>query len=301
MTGTKNGDGIMTLRNALARIGGNEDLNFLLTNRIPRRFATRLMGRIAPIEQPLIRKASLALWQLFCDVDLSDAADSRFRSLHHAFTRALKPGSRAPDPDPQVLASPSDAIVGACGRVEDGKLIQVKGMDYALADLLGDETLGAPYRDGMFVTLRLTAAMYHRFHAPHDLTVEEVRYISGDTWNVNPIALKRVERLFCRNERAPIRVRLERGGHEMLLVPVAAILVAGIRFTFADVGPHIREGGTRAIPLPGPVRMRKGEEMGWFEHGSTIILFAPEGFTLADGIETGVQIRAGQALMRLPS
>lgn len=301
MTGTKNGDGIMTLRNALARIGGNEDLNFLLTNRIPRRFATRLMGRIAPIEQPLIRKASLALWQLFCDVDLSDAADSRFRSLHHAFTRALKPGSRAPDPDPMVLASPSDAIVGACGRVEDGKLIQVKGMDYALADLLGDETLGAPYRDGMFVTLRLTAAMYHRFHAPHDLTVEEVRYISGDTWNVNPIALKRVERLFCRNERAPIRVRLERGGHEMLLVPVAAILVAGIRFTFADVGPHIREGGTRAIPLPGPVRMRKGEEMGWFEHGSTIILFAPEGFTLADGIETGVQIRAGQALMRLPS
>jgi phosphatidylserine decarboxylase len=301
MTGTKNGDGIMTLRNALARIGGNEDLNFLLTNRIPRRFATRLMGRIAPIEQPLIRKASLALWQLFCDVDLSDAADSRFRSLHHAFTRALKPGSRVPDPDPAVLASPSDAIVGACGRVEDGKLIQVKGMDYALADLLGDETLGAPYRDGMFVTLRLTAAMYHRFHAPHDLTVEEVRYISGDTWNVNPIALKRVERLFCRNERAPIRVRLERGGHEMLLVPVAAILVAGIRFTFADVGPHIREGGTRAIPLPGPVRMRKGEEMGWFEHGSTIILFAPDGFTLADGIETGVQIRAGQALMRLPS
>jgi phosphatidylserine decarboxylase len=301
MTGTKNGDGIMTLRNALARIGGNEDLNFLLTNRIPRRFATRLMGRIAPIEQPLIREASLALWQLFCDVDLSDAADSRFRSLHHAFTRALKPGSRVPDPDPQVLASPSDAIIGACGRVEDGKLIQVKGMDYALADLLGDETLGAPYRDGMFVTLRLTAAMYHRFHAPHDLTVEEVRYISGDTWNVNPIALQRVERLFCRNERAPIRVRLERGGHEMLLVPVAAILVAGIRFTFADVGPHIREGGTRAIPLPGPVRMRKGEEMGWFEHGSTIILFAPEGFTLADGIETGVQIRAGQALMRLPS
>ncbi len=292
----------MTLRTALARIGGNEDLNFLLTNRLPRRFATKLMGRISPIEQPLVRKASIGLWRLFCEVDLSDAADSRFKSLHHAFTRALKPGSRPADPDPDVLASPSDAIVGACGRVENGKLYQVKGMDYALADLLGDETLGAPYRNGTFVTLRLTAAMYHRFHAPHDLTVEEVRYISGDTWNVNPIALKRVERLFCRNERAPIRVRLTRGGHEMLLVPVAAILVAGIRFTFADVGPqHIREGGTRTIPLPSPVHRAKGEEMGWFEHGSTIILFAPEGFKLADGIEPGVQIRAGQPLMRLPS
>jgi phosphatidylserine decarboxylase len=285
----------MTLRNALARIGGNEDLNFLLTNRLPRRFATKLMGRISPIEQPLVRKTSLALWQLFCDVDLSDAADNRFKSLHHAFTRALKPGSRAPDPDPRMLASPSDAIVGACGRVEDGRLYQVKGMDYALADLLDDETLGEPYRNGTFITLRLTAAMYHRFHAPHDLFVEEVRYISGDTWNVNPIALKRVERLFCRNERAPIRVRLARGGHEMLLVPVA-----GIRFTFADVGPHIREGGTRTIPLPDSVSMKKGEEMGWFEHGSTIILFAPESFALAEGIETGVQIRAGQALMRLP-
>jgi phosphatidylserine decarboxylase len=87
----------------------------------------------------------------------------------------------------------------------------------------------------------------------------------------------------------------------MLLVPVAAILVAGIRFTFADVGPHIREGGTRTIPLPGPVQMRKGEEMGWFEHGSTIILFAPESFTLTDGIEAGARIRAGQALLRVPS
>lgn len=291
----------MTLRSALARIGANEDLNFLLTNRIPRRLATKLMGLIAPIEQPLVRKASIGLWRLFCDVDLSDAADSRFRSLHHAFTRMLKPGSRPADPDPAVLASPSDAIVGACGRVEDGKLYQVKGMDYRLADLLGDEALGVRWRNGTFATLRLTAAMYHRFHAPHDLTVEEVRYISGDTWNVNPIALKRVERLFCRNERAPIRVQLDQGGHEMLLVPVAAILVAGIRFTFLGAGPHIRDGGTRNIPLPGPVRLQKGEEMGWFEHGSTIILFAPQGFALADGIMEGTPVRAGQPLMRLPS
>jgi len=290
----------MTLRNALARIGGNEDLNFLLTNRIPRRLATKLMGRLSPIEQPIVRNIQIGLWRLFCDVDLTDAADGHFRSLHHAFTRALKPGSRPADPAPDVLASPSDAIVGGCGRVENGRLYQVKGMDYALADLLGNEALGLPYRNGTFVTLRLTAAMYHRFHAPHDLTVEEVRYISGDTWNVNPIALKRVERLFCRNERAPIRVRLDRGGHEMLLVPVAAILVAGIRLSFADVGPHIREGGTRRIPLPGPVHVAKGEEMGWFEHGSTIIVFAPEGFTLADGIAEGQEIRAGQALMRLP-
>jgi phosphatidylserine decarboxylase len=286
----------MTRRSLLARIGAQEDLNFLLTNRIPRGLATRVMGWLSPIEQPLVRKTSIALWRSFCAVDLSDAADSEFRSLHHAFTRALKPGSRPADPDPDVLASPSDAIVGACGTVEDGQLYQAKGMPYAIEDLIGDAAMAAPFRDGMFVTLRLTAAMYHRFHAPHDLTVEEMRYISGDTWNVNPIALKRVERLFCRNERAPIRVRLDRGGHRLLIVPVAAILVASMRFTFVDVGPHIRTGGSRAIPCA--AHMAKGTEMGWFEHGSTIIVFAPKGFELL--VETGQEIRAGQALMRLP-
>ncbi len=287
----------MTRRSLLARIGAQEDLNFLLTNRIPRGLATRFLGWLSPIEQPLVRRASLALWRTFCDVDLSDAADGRFRSLHHAFTRALKPGSRPTDPDPDMLASPSDAIVGACGRIEDGRLYQAKGMPYAIEELVGDAAFAAPFRDGVFVTLRLTAAMYHRFHAPHDLVVEEMRYISGDTWNVNPIALKRVERLFCRNERAPIRARLDRGGHELLIVPVAAILVASMRFTFVDVGPHIRIGGSRTIPCS--AHLAKGEEMGWFEHGSTIILFAPKGFQLL--VDTGQEIRAGQALMRMPA
>ncbi len=287
----------MTRRSLLARIGAQENLNFLLTNRIPRGLATRFMGWLSPIEQPLVRAVSLKLWRTFCDVDLSDAADSGFRSLHHAFTRALKPGSRPADPDPDILASPSDAIVGACGRVEDGRLYQAKGMPYGLEDLLGDAALGAPFRDGTFVTLRLTAAMYHRFHAPHDLTVEDMRYISGDTWNVNPIALKKVERLFCRNERAPILTRLDRGGHPLLIVPVAAILVASMRFTFVDVGPHIRDRGSRNIPCT--AHIAKGEEMGWFEHGSTIILFAPKGFDLL--VETGQEVRAGQALMRLPA
>ncbi|WP_454885102.1 archaetidylserine decarboxylase [Sphingomonas oryzagri] len=287
----------MTGRSLLARIGAQEDLNFLLTNRIPRRLATRFIGWLSPIEQPLVRGVSLKLWRTFCNVDLSDAQDGHFRSLHHAFTRALKPGSRPADPDPELLASPSDAIVGACGTVEDGALYQAKGMPYRIEELVGDAALAAPFRDGTFVTLRLTAAMYHRFHAPHDLIVEDMRYISGDTWNVNPIALKKVERLFCRNERAPILARLDRGGYRLLIVPVAAILVASMRFTFVDVGPHIRVGGSR--PIPCAAHIAKGEEMGWFEHGSTIILFAPKGFEPL--VETGQEIRAGQALMRLPA
>ena len=107
---------------------------------------------------------------------------------------------------------------------------------------------GAKWNDGWYVTLRLTAGMYHRFHAPHDLFVERVRYISGDTWNVNPIALRRIERLFCKNERAPITVRLEASQDTIMLVPVAAVLVASIRLPFLDPDRGVRIGGERTTP-----------------------------------------------------
>ncbi|MDE8652935.1 archaetidylserine decarboxylase [Novosphingobium album (ex Liu et al. 2023)] len=288
----------MSLRSALSRIGAREDLNFLLTNRIPRHALTRFMGWFSKLETPPVRDASLALWRLFCDVDLTDAAESRFPSLHAAFIRRLREGARAVDADPMVLASPSDAIVGAFGRVAAGTALQIKGMPYALADLVGSAEEAESFRDGWYVTLRLTAGMYHRFHAPHDLAVEQVRYISGDTWNVNPIALKRVERLFCRNERAPIAVRLDRGGHRLMLVPVAAVLVASIRLPWLDAGRNVRAGGEGV--RPSAARFAKGEEMGWFEHGSTIVVLAPASFAPAPGIAEGRPIRMGEALLHLP-
>ena len=95
--------------------------------------------------------------------------------------------------------------------------------------------------------------MYHRFHAPHDCEVRHVTHLSGDTWNVNPIALKRVERLFCRNERAVLRARLA-SGHELALVPVAAILVASLRLHFLDLLLHPRYGGPNELPCRRPLR-----------------------------------------------
>jgi phosphatidylserine decarboxylase len=129
-----------------------------------------------------------------------------------------------------------------------------------LEDLLGDHELAEFYRDGCFVTLRLTAAMYHRFHAPHDCHVERVTHIRGDTWNLNPIALARVEKLFCRNERVLIRTRLEATGQLVTLVPVAAILVAGIRLHFLDLVVDPKRSLLLAIPCEIP--FRKGQEMG---------------------------------------
>lgn len=286
----------MTMRERLMGLLLREDVNFALTNRLPRQTLTRLMGNLSKIETPLVSRPSIALWRFFADPDLENAEEARFRSLHHAFTRGLRAGARPYDPDPHILASPCDAIVGACGRIETGRLYQVKGRHYGLRDLL-DGDAGA-FADGSFATLRLTAGMYHRFHAPHDLMVDEVRYIPGDVWNVNRAALNRVERLYCRNERAVIAAHLLGSGHSILLVPVAAILVAGIRLHFAGDGALLREGGARTITTD--ARLAKGEEMGWFEHGSTIIVIAPSGFALAEGIADGARLRAGQALMRLP-
>ena len=204
------------MRSAIARLVANEDLNFLLTNRLPRRLSTDVIGWFSKIEQPLVARLSIALWRLFSDVDLADAAETRFPSMHACFTRRLKPGARSFDPDTDTLASPCDAIVGAHGVIEGDEVHQIKGAPYRLSELLGDAAEAAPFAGGTYVTLRLTAGMYHHFHAPHDLTVEQVTYISGDCWNVNPVALKRVERLFCKNERAAIRCRLDDGTPIML-------------------------------------------------------------------------------------
>jgi len=286
----------MTARTSLLRIFEQEDINFLLTNRIPRRLATQFIGWFSKIENPLIRDASIAAWRLFSDLDLGEAKKTEFASLHDCFIRELKDGARPIDQNADILVSPCDAIVGACGDIEGTRLYQAKGFPYTLADLIGDPALVEAHRDGRYATLRLKSSMYHRFHAPHDGRIAQVTYVSGDTWNVNPIALKRIERLFCKNERAIIRMELA-GGQPVTLVAVAAILVASIRLHCLDdlLDGHYR--GRNVIACDREVR--KGEELGWFQHGSTIIVFASRDFALSDNIRDGAAIRMGEPLLRL--
>ena len=286
-----------TLRSAIAMISRQEDVNFLLTNRIPRRLATRFFGWFSQLEHPLVRDLSIGAWRHFADLDLTEARKQRFTSLHDCFIRRLKDGARPIDLDPALLVSPCDAIVGASGCVEDGQVLQIKGFPYQLRELLGDQEHADAYRNGCYATLRLTSAMYQRFHAPHDCRVESVTYISGDTWNVNPIALKRIERLFCKNERAAIRVRLAGTDYIIALVAVSAILVASIRLNFLGPCTDVRRNGPTTTRVD--LALAKGEEMGWFQHGSTIIVFAPDGFSLAENVHQGRRIRMGEPLMQL--
>lgn len=281
----------------IRQLSEQEQLNFLLTNRIPRRLATQFMGWFSRIESPLLTRLSIALWRLFADdLNLDEARIQRFTSLQACFTRQLKRGARSVDPRCDIVTSPCDAIVGARGNIMGTTLFQAKGFPYELADLIPDRALQEQYRDGVFVTLRLTSSMYHRFHAPADCSLDQVTYVSGDTWNVNPIALKRIEKLYCKNERAVLPLQTAQQDSAICLVPVAAILVASIKLHCLETALDMHYRGPQRIDCN--VRFRKGDEMGYFQHGSTIILFATGNHQFCPDTDTGSRIQMGQALLQ---
>lgn len=273
-----------------------DSLLFLATNRIPRRALTVAYARLSRIDSPTLVRLILWIWErVGGDLRLDEARERSFRTLNDCFIRQLREGARPVDQDPQVLVSPCDAVVGASGRIDEGRVLQAKGMPYSLGELLGDEDLAGRCRDGLFVTLRLRSCFYHRFHAPDDCDVARLRYIAGDVWNVHPPALARVSGLFCRNERAVLECELH-DGLRLILVPVAAILVASLRLRWLPQPLDLRYGGP--TELPGCDGVTRGEELGYFQHGSTIVLLAPPGVSLCDSVTEGATVRVGEPLLR---
>jgi phosphatidylserine decarboxylase len=287
----------MRLTSLIDRVFQQEDINFVLTNRIPRRLLTSAVGWFSRVENGFVRDLSIATMQRFAgDLGLHEAKKARFTSLHDCFVRELKEGARPIDRDPRVLVSPCDAIVGRTGTILGNELLQAKGSEYRLDELFGGTGPIERYRDGRYATLRLTSSMYHRFHAPADCAIHETTYISGDTWNVNPIALKRIARLYCKNERAVLHARLDDSGADLALVAVGAILVASVHLNFVNVPLTLKYRGPNHLPCR--ASFRKGDELGYFHHGSTIIVVAPAGFDLSANVREGERIRMGQPLLR---
>ena len=255
------------------------------------------MAWFSRIERPFIRDVSLWVWQTFGgELNLQEARKTTFTSVHDCFIRELRDGVRPIDRTPGILVSPCDAIVGECGIVEAMQLVQAKGFSYPLEHLLLDPALAERYRNGRYVTLRLTSTMYHRFHAPDDCEISEVRYVAGDAWNVNPATLKRVRNVFCRNERVVITARLVESGNPITLVAIAAILVGGIHLSVADATFNLTSASPQRMVCRHP--LARGQEIGYFNHGSTIVVLASSGFELCEAIRTGHRIRVGEPLLR---
>jgi len=279
------------------RLTQHERINFLLTNRIPRRYATLFMGWFSRLKNPLIVWVSLRIWKIFADdLNLAEAKKKDFDSLHDCFIRELKDDARSINQANDILVSPCDAIVGAHGKIRDSQLFQAKGFPYTLKDLISDPNLVERYRDGHFVTLRLKSTMYHRFHAPCDSRVSNITYIAGDTWNVNPTALKRIEKLYCKNERAVIDLQLDNCKAGVTLVPVAAILVASLKLHCLKDTLDLKYKGPNHITCD--ATFKKGDEIGYFQHGSTIIILATSNFDFFTDIQEGKIIKMGEPLLQ---
>lgn len=230
-------------------------------------------------------------------VDMSEAATSEpsdYPDFNSFFTRALRPGAREWDKNPGAICSPVDGIVSRTGLFENGRLIQAKGMDYELAELLGDEALAGRFRDGAYATLYLSPSHYHRVHVPLDAKLRSTRYLPGRLYSVAPFTVQGVPRLFCRNERLVCIFDTPLG--VMAQVLVGAMLVAGIETVWHGPYGHPRRGRYETFE-PDQVVLARGEEMGRFNMGSTVILaFERERVVWRDGLVPGDPVFLGQRL-----
>ena len=169
-----------TLRQIRDALLQQEDINFLLTNRVPRIALTRFMGWFSKIRNPLVRDLSIGTWRLFTELDLGEAKKTRFASMHDCFTRELKDGARPIDPDPAVMSSPCDAIVGACGPVAGIEVFQAKGFPYSAAELFGVNRYIAVPLAGALVWVLITRGSYARVEKIFlALTLVFLTYISA--------------------------------------------------------------------------------------------------------------------------
>jgi phosphatidylserine decarboxylase len=232
-------------------------------------------------------------------VDVSEALESdplAYRSFNAFFTRALKPGARGAPADPTAIACPADGTISQIGRIHDGRIVQAKGRDYTVSELLGSEKAAEPYRDGSFVTVYLSPRDYHRVHAPLSGTLRETLHIPGRIFSVAPATVEDVPRLFARNERLVCHFDSEHGPFAVVLV--GAMLVSGIETVWSgvEVPPYARDM-QRKCWIERPIRVQRFDELGRFNMGSTVILLLPPGSAeLSSSLAPEAAVKVGHAI-----
>ena len=234
-------------------------------------------------------------------VDMSEAAEplSAYPSFNAFFTRRLRAGARPVAADEGVVVSPCDSRVHSIGAVpESGLLEQIKGRTYALAALLASEDDARTFARGVHATLYLSPSMYHRVHSPVDGVIRAWRYVPGRLFPVNALAVRHVEALFAVNERVSILIDTPAFG-AVAVIMVGATNVGRMTLSFADLVTNTRQPGAMTVP-PAPIPIARGQELGAFNLGSTVVLLAADARLQPSGIVPGQIVRMGQPLWRRP-
>ena len=265
----------------------------------PQHALSRLVGRFADSTVPGVKNTLIKRFIDAYDVDMREAAEpaSAYPTFNAFFTRALKPGARPLGDAAQYVLSPADGAVSQLGPVEDGRIVQAKGRDYSVAELLGGDTANAVrFEGGRFVTIYLSPRDYHRVHMPAEGTLRSTRYVPGDLFSVNAVTADGVDRLFARNERLAAVFDTPLGA--MASVMVGAMIVAGIETVWRGrLQPHGKTVEQRSYS-DGP-KFAAGDEMGRFYLGSTVVLlFEPRKVDWLRDLAPGSSVRMGQPIGR---
>lgn len=273
----------------------------LIYSLLPQRLLSRIAGAAARGRAgPLTRFAIRRFVRRF-GVDLAEAAEPDLRAYPDFaafFARALRPGARGWPAEQEVIASPVDGEVSASGRIEAGTLLQAKGLRYSAAELIGDATLAGTYDGGAFATLYLRPHDYHRVHCPLDGRLVAARHCRGHLWPVRPWAVSGVPRLFVRNERLALDFETDAGRYT--LVMVGALFVGGIETVVTGCIRHDRLEPVAWNFSAAPQHFARGDEIGRFNFGSTVVLLFPPGMVeMGSGAMPGSEIRLGAPLARM--
>jgi phosphatidylserine decarboxylase len=281
--------------------GGFRERAFIgLQHLLPQHALSRLVGALAGSRIGFLRRALIGAFLRNYPVVLAEAArtdPADYDSFNDFFTRRLRPDARPPDPDPRAVLCPVDGLVSQSGRIEDGALLQAKGIRYSASALLGgDATTAAEFNGGEFATLYLAPHNYHRIHMPSAGTLRFANFVPGDLFSVNAATAAAVPSLFARNER--IACVFDTAHGPMAVVLIGALFVGSMSLAWAGaVRPRMRRMVTE-LPARDPfIALDRGAELGWFNMGSTVIvMFAPHGPSLVGGLAPGSAVRVGQRL-----
>jgi len=245
---------------------------------MPKHFISRMVGKLAAAKAGGLTTALIKLFIKQYKIDMSEAEypdPAHYKTFNEFFTRPLKEGIRPLAEESDIIAHPVDGAISQLGDVVDGQIIQAKGHDYSLQALLGGkEEDTAPFLGGKFATIYLAPKDYHRIHMPVDGTLSKMIYVPGDLFSVNPLTAQNVPNLFARNERVVAIFETEIGPLAMVLV--GATIVASIETIWAGTvtPPAGKDVFSWNYPTTGDnaITLKKGEEMGRFKLGSTVIL-----------------------------
>jgi len=270
---------------------------------LPQHALSRFVGKLAASETPFIKDTFISYFAKKFDIDMSEAAEANLKSyatFNDFFTRALKEGTRPIDSDKLSIVSPADGEVSECGKIKNGQLMQAKGQQFSLHELLGGQPdLTEQFANGQFATIYLSPKDYHRVHMPFEGTLRSSIYVPGQLFSVNHKTARNVPGLFARNERLVCIFDTPKG--PMALILVGAMIVAGIETVWGGqvcpLSGVVQRNQYDANGQSASVSLAKGDEMGRFKLGSTAIIITPDGTSdWIDNFEHGSKVKMGEKI-----